>query len=191
MTNPAGVDISQVLPGLWVGAAIDAYDEVAALGQIAQIQAHGIEVVVDCRADADDTGLWQAKGLAAYHNHGIDDSGEPVPGTWFTAGVELIYDQWQLRHRDVLVHCEVGASRSPSPVFAVLLTTGLDPLEAAATIAAARPDVGLRYAADALRWYAAFTALEPDQLADGLLALDNWQRTRAKARAAADNTVDR
>lgn len=190
MTERADVDISQVLPGLWVGAAIEAYDEALALGQIAQIQAYGIDVVVDCRADADDTALWQAKGLPAYHNHGIDDSGAPVPATWFTTGVELVYDHWQLRHRGVLVHCEVGANRSPSLVFAVLLIAGLDPVEAAATIAAARPDVGLRYAADALRWYASFTALEPDELAEGLRALENWQRTRAEARGVAGSTIE-
>lgn len=191
MTNRAGVDISQVLPGLWVGAAIEAYDEALTVGQIAQIHAYGIDVVVDCRTGADDTALWQAKGLATYHNHGIDDSGATVPPTWFTTGVELVYDQWQLRHRGVLVHCEVGTNRSPSLVFAVLLITGLDPVEAAANIAAARPHVGLRYAADALRWYAWFTALEPDELAEGLLALENWQRTRATARGVAGGTIDR
>lgn len=116
----------------------------------------------------------------AYHDHGIDDSGAPVPGAWFTEGVELIYEHWQLRHRGVLVHCEVGANRSPSLAFAVLLMIGLEPIVAASTIAAARPDVGLRYAADALRWYASYAGLEPAELAEDLLALRNWQQMRAR-----------
>ncbi|WP_071289572.1 dual specificity protein phosphatase family protein [Mycolicibacterium llatzerense] len=182
MTSDADVDISQVMPGLWVGAAIDAFHEETALGQIDVILARGIDVVVDCRADADDAALWQTKGLAAYHSHGIEDSGAPVPDSWFADGVELIYEHWQLRHRGVLVHCEVGANRSPSLVFAVLLIAGLDPTDAAAIITAARPAAGLRYAADALRWYATFTALGPDELAKGILALGNWQEKRASAR---------
>jgi len=65
MTHLAWVDASQVMPGLWVGATIEAYDEELALHQIDRILARGIDVVVGCRADADDTALWQAKGLAA------------------------------------------------------------------------------------------------------------------------------
>lgn len=87
------------------------------------------------------------------------------------------------------MHCEVGANRSPSLAFAVLLIVGLGPIEAAATIVAARPDAGLRYAADALRWYASFTALKPGELAEGLLALESWQQTRATVRRAAGGSV--
>lgn len=156
---PEDPDLSLIAPRLWVGAAVDGVDEGTALRQARMIRDLGIQVVVDCRLGADDLDLWAAVGDVEYHRRGIEDSGHPVPRDWFTAGVELVVDRWQIRRRGVLVHCQEGVNRSPSLVFAVLLVCGLGPQQAAERIVGARPIAGVRYAGDALRWFEWFAGV--------------------------------
>lgn len=153
-------DLSLIAPRLWVGAAVDGVDDRIALRQARVIREVGIHVVVDCRLGADDSDLWAAVGDVEYHRHGIEDSGHPIPPNWFTRGVEFVMDRWQIRGRGVFVHCEEGVNRSPCLVLAVLLVTALSSQQAVERIVGARPTAGLRYAADAVRWFGLFADAE-------------------------------
>ena len=134
-------DLAQVAPRLWVGAALDRFEEQPARRQADHIHTLGVDVVIDCRLGTDDTDLWAGVWSVEYHRHGIEDSGDEPPTAWFTDGVELIMDRWRILGRGVFVHCEAGVNRSPSLVFAVLLACGLDPLRALQRIATVRPIV--------------------------------------------------
>ncbi|MCV7126976.1 protein-tyrosine phosphatase family protein [Mycolicibacterium vanbaalenii] len=153
-------DLSLIAPRLWVGAAVDGVDDRIALRQARAIREVGVHVVVDCRLSADDSDLWAAVGDVEYHRHGIEDSGHPIPPSWFTHGVEFVMDRWQIRGRGVFVHCEEGVNRSPCLVLAVLLVVGLSPQQAVERIVGARPTAGLRYAADAMSWFGLFADAE-------------------------------
>jgi dual specificity phosphatase 3 len=53
----------------------------------------------------------------------------------------------------VLTHCHMGINRGPSMAFAILLATGMEPVEALDAIHSARPIAAISYAHDALGWW--------------------------------------
>lgn len=151
------LDVSQIVPRLWLGAAPDNVDISRGRQQAAELAAMGIGLVVDCRAGADDENLWQRFGVR-YLNIGVEDQGLPLPPVFFTEGTEAIFTHWAFDDNSVFVHCEFGVARSPALVLAVLLVEGYSEDEATALIRAKRPAISPRYFEDALCWYAWFTA---------------------------------
>ncbi|MBD8506564.1 dual specificity protein phosphatase family protein [Hoyosella sp. G463] len=153
-------ELSLVRRGLWIGRAPEHGDPGMPGELVGAYARHGIRSVVDLRADADDSAFWGAGGIE-YFNHGIEDSGAPIPFAWFSIGVEHILDRWVGHRKHLLVHCEHGAHRSPSLVYAVLLVLGHRPEVAEHIVLRARPDAFLRYADDAVRWFEHYSGTPP------------------------------
>ncbi|WP_149360705.1 protein-tyrosine phosphatase family protein [Lolliginicoccus suaedae] len=153
-------ELSLVRRGLWIGCAPEHVDPGMPRELLGAYARHGIRSVVDLRANADDSAFWGAAGIE-YFSHGIEDSGAPIPFDWFSTGVEHILDRWVGQRRHLLVHCEHGAHRSPSLVYAVLLVLGHRPAVAEHIVLRARPGAFLRYSDDAERWFERFSGTRP------------------------------
>lgn len=154
MVNAPDVDRarpSRITPQLWVGADLpDDPDEAATT--LHAWQQLGITAVVDTRSEWNDQRL--VADLAPeieYLHKGVHDGGEDAPFAWFDAVVAWVQKRTALDNV-VLVHCHLGVNRSPSAVFAVLLSRGWDPIEAIELIRHARPIAAVGYAESALKW---------------------------------------
>jgi predicted protein tyrosine phosphatase len=126
------------------GAPLHQYSQITPLlhvgGQhyrqgIAEMRARGISAVVNLRREYDD----EAAGVALDHYLHLPVRDNTAPTLeHLEAGVEFIS-----RHidqgRGVYVHCGVGVGRAPTLAAAYLVSTGLTPDEAWATLRAVRP----------------------------------------------------
>lgn len=146
-------------PRLWVGAAPDVVDLDAGASYCSAMARLGIGLVVDCRAGADDLTLWRRIPHMRYVNIGVEDAGAPLPGEFFTEGVELVMTHWYRTTSGVLLHCESGAHRSPALALAVLLVDGATVASATRRLATARPVVRDRYFLNAISWHATYTGV--------------------------------
>lgn len=153
-------DISRITARLWVAGAIDTGDRRSARSAADTVADLGVELVVDCRAGADDSLLWAARRRMTYRNLGVEDSGRPLPDEFFTEGVELILEHLVAHPGAVLVHCEFGSNRSPALAMAVLLADGLEPALATRLVLEARSAARDRYFADAIRWFEWFSGAD-------------------------------
>ncbi len=147
-----------------------------ALAQQHEIVDRGITHVLDVREEWDDTGLWDGVDGVTYHRDGIDDAGQQVPPEWFDGAVAWCVDAM---HADpatrVLTHCHMGVNRGPSTGYAVLLALGWDPVDALATIRAARPIAGIAYAEDALDWHLLRTGATPSEGETARARVAEWR----------------
>lgn len=151
------VDVSQVAPRLWVGAAPDTVDVTRGRRHVNELAAHAdLGLVIDCRLGADDHTLWTHLHEVRYLNIGVEDSGDPLPDSFFTEGVDAVFEHWVSRSGSVFLHCGSGAHRSPALALAVLLVDGKDADTAVGQLLSTRPVARKRYFGDALRWYAIF-----------------------------------
>ena len=151
------LDISEITPRLFLGAAPTNLDEHKRELQLREAFELGIGLVVDCRKGTDDSALWQPHGVT-YLNLGVEDAGDPLPQWYFSDGIEHIHEHLALHDSNVLVHCEFGAARSPALMLAVLLTDGVPLSEAQNQILTSRDQATSAYFADAAEWYDWYTS---------------------------------
>jgi dual specificity phosphatase 3 len=142
-------NITQLTPTLWTGGDLPEDEEVAA-DHIQDWLDAGITTVIDCRWEWSDEDVVAAVApLIRYVYAGVDDAGQRIPAAWFDHIVEAANTDGE----SVLVHCHMGVNRGPSAAYAILLSRGLDPVEAVDLIRARRPIAAVGYAEDALRWW--------------------------------------
>jgi protein-tyrosine phosphatase len=179
MADFANLDF--VTPQLAVGGDLSSIDDALAGQQFAEIVELGITHIVDVRLEWSDLDTFAERAPdIGYLHHGMDDAGQAVPAEWFERAVSWIEAAYaQDPDAVVLTHCHMGINRGPSLGFAVLLAQGWDPVEAIATIRAARPQANVWYAADALDWHHARTGVDPETAAAQHRALAAWRDENA------------
>lgn len=131
------------------------HNRVEALEQLRQWESEGITDVFDMRGEADDTDFIHSNSnQVTSHWFGVDDNGGMRSNEWFEAMMERAYEILQEPGRKILVHCHMGVNRGPSALYAIMIATGWDHLEALRRIRDVRPIAGIIYAQDAVRWFA-------------------------------------
>jgi predicted protein tyrosine phosphatase len=114
----------------------------------------GITDIIDVRDEwSDEEFVASNAPHIRYHYFGTDDADNGQPDEWFNAGVRAALDTIPDRSRRIMVHCHMGVNRGPSMAFAILLATGVNPVEALEAIRESRPISGIIYAPDALSWH--------------------------------------
>lgn len=137
-------DFSFITERLATGAAVNSADDVA------QLQAAGINAVIDCRAEFDDGPLFAGvAGMAYLWAPQNDDGQHPKPVSWFQAGISFALPLLAQPGRRVYAHCAAGVNRGPSMASAILMALGFTEAQARSMIVTARPQVGLAYIDDA------------------------------------------
>lgn len=128
-------------------------DSADALEHLSYWEAEGITDVLDLREEADDSDFIEALSDIRPHRFGIDDDGSARPDQWFDAITKCAAKVLSHPNRRILVHCFMGVSRSPSALFAIMLTQGWGAVQALDAIRTARPIAGILYARDAVNWW--------------------------------------
>ena len=136
-------DFTFITTRLATGAAISSPDDVQ------QLIAAGVTHVVDCRAEFDDGQLLASSGLSYLWNGTQDDGVHPKPPDWFGRSLAFALPAICVTGAKVYAHCAAGVNRGPSTAYAIMRALGWAAAPAEAQIRAARPQVGLAYAADA------------------------------------------
>lgn len=167
--------ISRLTDTLWTGG--DLPDDGTLPTVLADWQAAGIGVIIDCRVE------WSDEDLVAeyapevrYEHHGIDDIGQHVRADWFDRLAEAARPRPDDPAAGVLVHCHMGINRGPSGAYALLLASGLDPVGAIELIRTRRPIAGVSYAEDALAWWHGHNTTPQTTRATQRAALAGWRR---------------
>ena len=132
------------------------YNREAARIQLSEWEAAGITDVFDMRGEADDTQFIHENSSITSHWFGVDDNGGKRDDAWFESVRDMAYEVLNDlgRDRKILVHCHMGVNRGPSALFAIMLATGWESLEALRAIRDVRPIAGIIYAPDAISWWA-------------------------------------
>ena len=132
------------------------YNREAARIQLSEWEAAGITDVFDMRGEADDTQFIHDNSSITSHWFGVDDNGGKRDDAWFESVRDMAYEVLNdfSRERKILVHCHMGVNRGPSALFAIMLATGWESLEALRAIRDVRPIAGIIYAPDAISWWA-------------------------------------
>ena len=137
-------DFQMVLERVAVGSAInDSKDFSDAL------EAAGIEYVVDCQGEHDDTPFLVTQNMLDCWCPTMDD-GQPKPLEWWGKGIGWALEQYAKPHAKIYFHCAAGVNRGPSMCFGFMLALGFDAATAEALIRKARPQVGIAYKQDAI-----------------------------------------
>ena len=111
-----------------------------------------------------------------YFWNGQDDAGQSMPDEWFFDGVDFALEALQDPNAQVLAHCHMGINRGPSMAFAILLATGMEPVEALEAIRTARPIAAISYAHDALDWWHRMTETPASIAKRQRAAVATWHR---------------
>lgn len=135
------MDANKITARLWTGAALQP-------GDVATMQAAGITHVIDCRSEGGDDSHVLGANFATLWNPTADD-GAPKTADWFLRSIYFAMGALHEPKSVVLAHCAAGVNRGPSTAYAILLSFGIDKAVAEQLIRQARPQVGLRYKADA------------------------------------------
>ena len=133
--------------------------------QLQKWEEAGITDVFDMRGEADDSDFIHAhSSTITSHWFGVDDNGGTRDDLWFdeltARSEEILADS----SRRILVHCHMGVNRGPSALYAILLHSGWDHLDALRHIRDARPIAGIIYAADAASWKARRNGWDDDKV---------------------------
>ena len=148
-------NISRVTDRIWTGGDLPSHlGDAAMLVDLADYQRVGITHILDNRIECSDEAFVEAHApRMTYWWNGQDDAGQAMPDNWFYDGVDFALESLKDHDAQVLVHCHMGINRGPSMAFAVLLATGMGPVEALDAIRNARPIAAISYAHDALDWW--------------------------------------
>jgi Dual specificity phosphatase, catalytic domain len=136
-------DFNFVTPRLATGAAI------SSAADVDQLAGEGITLVIDCRGEFDDAPLLAGHPSMLYVWDGTDDDGQTKPAAWFDKGIAVALSALARPSQRVYCHCAAGVNRGPSMAYAVMRALGWSAEDGEAAIRRARPQVGLRYKADA------------------------------------------
>ena len=153
------------------------YNREAARIQLSEWEAAGITDVFDMRGEADDTQFIHENSSITSHWFGVDDNGGKRDDAWFESVRDMAYEVLNdfSRDRKILVHCHMGVNRGPSALFAIMLATGWESLEALRAIRDVRPIAGIIYAPDAMSWWAREELLcNEDQVAEQVQEVRAW-----------------
>lgn len=110
----------------------------------------GITHVLDCRLSPESKALYARTGII-YRQNGVADNGKPKADEWFWSGIDFVTRALRGPHRRALVHCKLGMSRSPTMVYAILLSQGMPSKDAQALISKSRVVAKVTYEKDARR----------------------------------------
>jgi hypothetical protein len=149
----------------------------AALEQLPRWEEAGVTDVFDMRGECDDTEFIHANSTIRSHWFGVDDNGGKRDDAWFESVRDMAYEVLNdfSRDRKILVHCHMGVNRGPSALFAIMLATGWESLEALRAIRDVRPIAGIIYAPDAISWWAREELLcDKDQVAEQVQEVRAW-----------------
>ena len=136
-------DFDFITARLATGAAI------SSVADVQQLVAAGITHIIDCRAEFDDAPLLSSQPSMLYVWDGTEDDGQPKPPGWFAKAFAVALPALAASHYKVYCHCAAGINRGPSMAYAIMRALGWTMTDAEAMIRSARPQVGLRYKADA------------------------------------------
>lgn len=141
-------DFAVITARVATGAAITSAADVQAL------LAAGVTHILDVTSDEDDTQWLSGFGVPYLYNPTPDD-GSQKPPSWWQASLAFAQQAYATLGTCVYAHCSAGRNRGPSTAYAIMRAcAGLDAAEARALIVAARPQVGLAYAAQFDAWWA-------------------------------------
>ena len=110
----------------------------------------GITHVLDCRLSPESKALYE-RTRVVYRQIGVADDGKPKADEWFWSGIDFVTRALRGPHRRALVHCKLGMSRSPTMVYAILLSQGMPSKDAQALISKSRVVAKVTYEKDARR----------------------------------------
>ena len=167
--------ICQVSESLAVSGDLPS-NRVQALEQLRLWEAAGITDVFDMREEANDTEFIRKNSTIKGHWFGVDDDGGKRDDAWF----QILCDAARVilndttRPRRILVHCHMGVNRGPSALFAIMLATGWESLNALRAIRDARPIAGIIYAPDAISWWAREQSHDPGVVAEMVNEVEAW-----------------
>lgn len=125
------------------------YNEDKAMRQITDLMEMEIDLIIDCRQEADDAEVWEQLGQEYLHLPTNDAHGWSIPPQHFDAAVGAARPVLEAGGR-VFVHCHMGVNRGPSTAYALLLDQRMSATRAFDLIRTERPQAGLAYAEDAL-----------------------------------------
>lgn len=148
----------------------------AALIQIREWEEAGITDVFDMRGEADDTQFIHENSSIRSWWFGVDDNGGKRDDAWFIGLSErarLVLNS-STSTRRILVHCHMGVNRGPSALFAIMLATGWNALEALRAIRDVRPIAGIIYAPDAMSWWARELNTDVDLVNEQVTEVSSW-----------------
>ena len=148
----ASANVSVVTDRILIGGDISHVPELAAR-QVVELRKFGVTHVAECRIEWSDADIWEQVPDVNYLHHGMDDAGQAVPDSWFSAGVRFLQAGLHQTDGIVLAHCHMGINRGPSLGLALLLTESWEIVEAMDAIRAARPIAHVWYAEQALAWH--------------------------------------
>ena len=153
--------------------------------QLDELLEMDIDLVIDCRLEAEDTDIWSDVGVNYLHLPTDDRYGHHIPRDHFDRAVQeamyVIEDGGK-----VFIHCHMGVNRGPSTAYAVLLAMGYGPTEAFDLIRAKRPQAGIVYAEDALdahNWRTGVSPAQSEDLAKALIRHINKVMTAKERRS--------
>ena len=171
-------NISRITDRVWTGGDLPSHlSEEAMLADLAQIQDAGITHIIDNRVEWSDEGFVEAHApTMTYFWNGQDDAGQAMPDDWFDEGVGFALEALAAPDAQVLAHCHMGINRGPSMAFAILLATGMEPVEALSAIRRARPVAAISYAGDALAWWHQMTETRASVAKRQRAEVDAWHR---------------
>ena len=145
-------------------------------------QAEGVTDILDVRGEhSDELLVARHAPEISYFYLGTHDEGGDQSDHWFVQGIAVGLDVLADPERTLLVHCHMGINRAPSMVFAILLASGWDPIEALEAIRAARPIANILYSDSAISWWLRSQGASPTEVEAGVKAVRQWHR---------DNPID-
>lgn len=117
--------------------------------QVVDLLNQGVDVIIDCRAEWSDFGVWEDTPVE-YHWLPTDDfRGHVVGAEHFKNAIDIAAGAF-MQNKKVFVHCHMGVNRGPSTAMAILMVfRGLSAERAFDLIRKKRPIAGIAYAEEA------------------------------------------
>jgi predicted protein tyrosine phosphatase len=126
------------------------HDPDKAQRQLLELLGMDIDLVIDCRIEANDQAIWDQTHVDYLHLPTNDSWGWRIPNEHFDRAVEAARPVLEGGGK-VFVHCHMGINRGPSTALALLLDQSMPATAAFDLIREKRPQAGILYATDALR----------------------------------------